>query len=189
MKRLWWAIGISLLLVGWQGMENSSDRPLKAEDHPFQRNIDGKVSESSTEETRVQVEPLTLIVVLKKHYRDGVTETTQEEETIWSMPDFWAEYAGWTVEEQEVGKIVFQRQVEDISPLTKSQGYFGLNKDGELAVFQGLPDHGEVIESFKPVPVKPLESKYKNKLKTGIKIKDFRHFEQVVQRVTEEEHA
>lgn len=96
------------------------------------------------------------------------------------MMDFWASYEGWRIENQELDRIVFQRQVEDISPLTKQHGYFGLNENGELAVFQGIPNEGKVMESFKPIPVKPLESKRIDVLKGGIKIKDSAHFEQVV---------
>lgn len=187
MKRWVWVLTLCLVVVGWQVSEQIQSEPLTAEDTSPQRIINGKAEKNAdTVKTLVKPEPLNLTVILKQHYIDGVTETTKKEETIWSMMDFWAAYEGWTVEEQDLDKVVFQRQVEDISPLTKQQGYFGLTKDGELAVFQGLPDHGKVMESFKPVPIKPLESKWKKELKTGIKIKDYRHFEQVVQQYSKQ---
>ncbi|TGB04189.1 BofC C-terminal domain-containing protein [Halobacillus salinus] len=137
--------------------------------------------------TLVKAEPLELTVVLNQYYLDGVTETTEVNETIWSMMDFWAEYEGWTLESQAVDRVVFSRKVEDISPLTKKQGYFGLTEAGELAVFQGLPSQGKVMESFKPVPVQPLESKRKLELEKGIKIKSYTHFKQVLERYSDQD--
>ncbi|QAS54707.1 bypass-of-forespore protein C [Halobacillus litoralis] len=178
---------MGLLVLSWAFVSNSQPEPLAAEDNSTQRIIQGKGSQSTdTVKTLVKPEPLKLKVILREHYIDGVTETTKKEETIWSMMDFWATYEDWTVEEQHIDTVVFQRHVEDISPLTKQQGYFGLTENGELAVFQGLPDNGKVMESFKPIPVKPLESKREKELETGIKIKDQRHFEQVLQQYSDE---
>ncbi|WP_244877749.1 BofC C-terminal domain-containing protein [Halobacillus kuroshimensis] len=169
-------------------LASCSPAVLEGKDHSLMRSVDQmeKGASEPSVETLVQAEPLELTIVMKEHYLDGVVETTTKKETIWSMVDFWASYEGWRVENQELDRIVFQRQVEDISPLTKQHGYFGLNEDGELAVFQGIPNEGKVIESFKPIPVKPLESKRIDVLKNGIKIKDSVHFEQVVHQYSEE---
>lgn len=158
--------------------------PKTVKDNTPQRTIQAK--EENAVKTLVKPEPLKLTVILKEHYIDGVMETTKKEETIWSMVDFWASYEEWTLEDQQLDRVVFQRKVEDISPLTKRQGYFGLTNDGELAVFQGVPNEGKVMESFKPVPIKPLESKRESELKDGIKIKNYRHFEQVVRQYSEQ---
>ncbi|GEN51944.1 BofC C-terminal domain-containing protein [Halobacillus faecis] len=189
MKR--WALivglAIGMAVLSWAMIDHTPQKTIK--DNTPQRVIQGKGSQSEAVVTLVKPEPLKLTVILKEHYIDGVTETTKKEETIWSMMDFWASYEGWTVEEQELDQVVFQRKVNDISPLTKQTGYFGLTEDGELAVFQGLPDQGKVIESFKPVPIKPLETKREKELKQGIKIKDHRHFEQVVRQFSKEEEV
>ncbi|MBX0358845.1 BofC C-terminal domain-containing protein [Halobacillus sp. Nhm2S1] len=189
MKR--WALivglAIGMAVLSWSMIDHTPQKTFK--DNMPQRVIQGKGSQSEAVATLVKPEPLKLTVILKEHYIDGVTETTKKEETIWSMMDFWASYEGWVVEEQELDQVVFQRQVDDISPLTKQTGYFGLTEDGELAVFQGLPDQGKVIESFKPVPIKPLETKREKELKQGIKIKDHRHFEQVVRQFSKEEEV
>lgn len=173
------------MLIGCQSNEMIDTKTNGAELSSL-RTIAGKADVDESVETLVRAEPLELTVILKEYYRDGVIETSKKEETIWSMLDFWNQYQGWTVESQDLETIVFQRQVNDISPLTEQQGYFGLTKDGELAVFQGDPDEGKVIESFKPVPVKPLESKRETKLENGIKIKDYQHFEQVLHQYSQE---
>lgn len=161
--------------------------PKTVKENTPQRTI--QVKEENAVKTQVKPEPLKLTVILKEHYIDGVMETTKKEETIWSMMDFWASYEEWTLEDQQLDKVVFQRKVEDISPLTKQQGYFGLTNDGELAVFQGIPNEGKVMESFKPIPIKPLESKRESELKDGIKIKNYRHFEQVVRQYSEQDEV
>ncbi|WP_226583337.1 BofC C-terminal domain-containing protein [Halobacillus litoralis] len=187
MRRRIWVLGVILgiALMYWPYSIYTSTNPVQ--ENASQREIQAKeTSNSKALETLVKPEPLKLTVILKEHYIDGVTETTKKEETIWSMMDFWSSYEGWMIEEQNLDRIVFQRQVEDISPLTKQQGYFGLTEDGELAVFQGIPNEGKVIESFKPIPIKPLESKRINELENGIKIRDYRHFEQVVHQYSDE---
>ncbi|WP_373562357.1 BofC C-terminal domain-containing protein [Halobacillus litoralis] len=173
-------------ITGWllvcMVLASCSPAVLEGQDHSLMRSVEKteKGTSEASVETLVQAEPLELTIVMKEHYLDGVVETTTKQETIWSMMDFWASFEGWRIENQELDRIVFQRQVEDISPLTKQHGYFGLNENGELAVFQGIPNEGKVMESFKPIPVKPLESKRIDVLKGGIKIKDSAHFEQVV---------
>ncbi|MEC3882607.1 BofC C-terminal domain-containing protein [Halobacillus sp. HZG1] len=189
MKRWAWIVGLTIgvTVLSWSMIDQTPQKTFK--DNTPQRVIQGKQEQIESVETLVKPEPLKLTVILKEHYIDGVTETTKKEEIIWSMMDFWASYEGWTVEEQQLDKVVFQREVDDISPLTKQTGYFGLTEDGELAVFQGLPDQGKVIESFKPVPIKPLETKRENELKQGIKIKDHRHFEQVVRQFSKQDEV
>ncbi|KHE69374.1 BofC C-terminal domain-containing protein [Halobacillus sp. BBL2006] len=176
-----WILGVLITFVGWQLFTMQQEGPVTANDLSYQRTIEEKATiDHDTVPTLVKPEPLKLKVILKEHYMDGVIATTTQEETIWSMVDFWARYKGWTVEDQQLDQVVFKRDVKDISPLTKQQGYFGLTKDGELAVFQGEPGNGKVIEAFKPIPIKPLESRRKTELKSGIKIKNFDHFEQVL---------
>ncbi|RWZ59958.1 bypass-of-forespore protein C [Halobacillus fulvus] len=166
---------ILMIVSGCQQVTNPKDLP-------GQRKVELEEKMSSSVPTLVQASPLELKVVLKEYYIDGVVEITNQKETIWSMMDFWAAYDGWTVEEQTKDQIVFQRQHDDLSPLTKKAGYFGLTPNGEIAVFQGLPVHGKIIESFKPVPLKPMESRRKSILEDGIKIKDREHFQQVLNR-------
>ncbi|MCA0969955.1 intercompartmental signaling factor BofC [Halobacillus litoralis] len=186
MLRLVGTILLLLTVVGCQEGMESNDLPF-AQKGQVERSMIPSSEKVNAVSSRVNAEPLELTVELNKHYLDGVTETTKIQETIWSMMDFWAEYEQWTIESQELERIVFSRQVEDISPLTKKQGYFGLTDNGEIAVFRGMPGNGEVIESFKPIPVKPLESKRRQELEKGIKIQDFRHFQQVLEQLSTKE--
>ncbi len=183
-----WVLGVSILLTSfaiWQFADGEKELIRPAHDVSMQRPLKAESVEAVP--TLVKEDPLELKVILKTHYMDGVTETTTKLEKIWSMMDFWAEYEGWTVADQQLDRVVFQRQLTDISPLTKQQGYFGLTPDGELAVYYGEPEEGKVIESFKPIPIKPLESKRKILLEDGIKIDNVKHFQQVLKQYTKKQ--
>ncbi|MGP4041728.1 BofC C-terminal domain-containing protein [Gracilibacillus sp. D59] len=114
-------------------------------------------------------DPLTIELTLEKQYIDGNIETEHVEETIASMEDFWAEYQEWQVMEQEEGFIRFRKEVDDISPYLKANGYFGL-KEGQLTIFEGVPVHESAVQSFYQIDTKELETHLHEKLKEGIKI-------------------
>ncbi|UOQ93853.1 intercompartmental signaling factor BofC [Halobacillus shinanisalinarum] len=173
-----WIYGAMLILSFsvWQ-LTSVDDGSLTAEDIPTQRTLEKKAEAVSS---TVREEPVTFKVTTKKHYLDGVTETTKKQEVIWSMADFWVKYRDWTIVEHELEQMVFSKQVDEISPITEQKGYFGVTAEGELAVFQGTPSEGNIMKSFKPIPLKPLEAKRKLKLEDGIKITSSKHFQQVL---------
>lgn len=67
--------------------------------------------------------------------------------------------------------MVFRKQVDDISPLLKANGYFGITEDGVLTIFNGRPDQLRIIQSFFQIDIKKLESKKQEELLQGIPIK------------------
>ncbi|WP_456278140.1 BofC C-terminal domain-containing protein [Bacillus sp. AK128] len=114
--------------------------------------------------------PLTVTVILERVYLDGEVSEEVKEETIWSMEDFWAEYSSWQLIDQDEELIVFQKQIDDISPLLKANGYFGLTENGTLTIFNGKPNSDNVIQSFFQIDVSKLESRQHEELKKGIPI-------------------
>ncbi|WP_079530394.1 BofC C-terminal domain-containing protein [Halobacillus hunanensis] len=180
-----WIYGVMLILSFTIWQLSGTDETLTGEDVPKQRSVERKAEMVSSAPSHK--EPVTFHVITKKHYIDGVTEITEEQEVIWSMEDFWAKYSDWTIEEHELENMVFSKHVNKISPITEQQGYFGVTEDGELAVFQGTPNEGNVMESFNPIPLKPLEAKSKLILADGIKITSSEHFQQVISQYTEAE--
>jgi forespore regulator of the sigma-K checkpoint len=115
-------------------------------------------------------EPLKLQVVLQTHYLDGSLEEESKEVTVWSLQDFWAGYKDWKVIEQEEGKVVFRKYVEDLSPTVKQNGYIGINENNVLSIFNGKPVNNEVIKAFYEIDVGKLESYRMDQLKSGIKV-------------------
>ncbi|MDF0726788.1 intercompartmental signaling factor BofC [Cytobacillus sp. S13-E01] len=126
--------------------------------------------------------PLTVTVILERQYMDGEVSEEIVEETIWSMEDFWAQYENWQLVHQDEEQVVFQQKIDDISPLLKSNGYFGITDDGVLSIFEGKPDKStKVIQSFFQIDIEKLESHQHNQLKEGIRVDSKDHYVNIIE--------
>ncbi|WP_297991780.1 intercompartmental signaling factor BofC [Anoxybacillus sp.] len=122
-----------------------------------------------------------MTVILETVYMDGEVSEEIREETVTSMKDIWNKYKEWHLINMDDEQIVFQRYVDDLSPLTKA-GYFGLTKDGTLSIFEGKPgESSRVIQSFFQIDVKKLESHEQEKLKKGISVRSKRNYKRVIE--------
>ena len=119
-----------------------------------------------------EAKPITMNVILERKYLDGEISQESFEEKIISMEDFWAKYTGWQLIDMDTSHVVFREEVDDISPLLKANGYFGITDDGTLTIFNGKPDEENVIQSFFQIDVGKLESIKHAELKKGIPVKD-----------------
>ena len=130
-------------------------------------------SASLQEDHREQkkTEPLNMTVILERIYLDGEISEEVIKETCWSMENFWAKYDQWRLIDMNESTMVFRKQVNDISPLLKSNGYFGITNDGVLTIFNGRPNHLRIIQSFFQIDIKKLESHKQEELLQGIPIK------------------
>lgn len=125
--------------------------------------------------------PVQMTVILETVYMDGEVSEEIREETVTSMKDIWNKYKEWYLINMDDEQIVFQRYVDDLSPLTKA-GYFGLTKDGTLSIFEGKPgESSRVIQSFFQIDVKKLESHEQEKLKKGISVRSKRNYKRVIE--------
>ncbi len=134
-----------------------------------------------TSESLQEEGPLVIEVELRTNYADGVTTKQSVYETIWAMEDFWSQYADWQLVDQEEGKMVFERNFEDISPASKQNGHFGLTEDGVLTIFDGDPADEKVIQTFFQIDVGKLESQRREQLMDGIPVESWYQFEDVIQ--------
>jgi forespore regulator of the sigma-K checkpoint len=150
-----------------------------AEKNVNKSKIDDAQQNKSDEETFEVLGPLTLQVVLQRQFLDGEISEEVFDQTIWSMVDFWASYEDWQLIDQQKGKIIFRKNIHDISPLLKANGYFGIDIDGRVTIFNGMPSDEQVIQSFFQIDIEKLESTLKDELKEGIVIKTKGRFEQV----------
>jgi forespore regulator of the sigma-K checkpoint len=123
----------------------------------------------------------TVDVILERVYLDGEVSEEIKSETIWSMEDFWAGYAAWELVDMSEDQVVFRQSIDDISPLMKTNGYFGISDDGVLSIFNGKPGQSEIIQSFFQIDIKRLESKQHDELVKGIPVKSKQSYEQVIQ--------
>ncbi|RHW40835.1 regulator [Neobacillus notoginsengisoli] len=118
-----------------------------------------------------QTEPLHLKVTLEKVYVDGEVSQEQSYVSVASWEEFWAKYKNWAAVDVGKESVVLRKHVEDISPLLKANGYFGLNEEGVLAIFNGRPPYSQIIQSFFQIDVKKLESRKQVELQKGIPIR------------------
>jgi forespore regulator of the sigma-K checkpoint len=116
-------------------------------------------------------EPVTVEILRKCLYMDGEISEETVTETIYSMENFWAKYEDWQFVGMDNGQMVFQKQADDISPLLKANGYFGVTEDGILTIFNGKPYKSHIIQSFFQIDVGKLESRKREELIKGIRIK------------------
>ena len=114
--------------------------------------------------------PIQRTVILQRVYLDGEMSEEKIEETIISMDDFWRKYEKWLLVDQNDQELVFQTYVNDISPLLKGNGYFGIKSDGTITIFNGKPAEEQIIQSFFQIDLKKLESNKKMELQDGVKI-------------------
>jgi forespore regulator of the sigma-K checkpoint len=126
-------------------------------------------------------EPLKVTIILQRTYLDGEMSEEKVLETIWSMEDFWAKYDKWLLVDMEKDKAVFRQEIDDISPLLKANGYFGLSDEGVLTIFNGKPDGMNIIQSFFQIDLGRLESIKVNQLKQGIPIRNKQCYEEVLE--------
>ena len=81
----------------------------------------------------------------RRHLRGGITEQTKE-------------------------YIVLHKMENDISPLLKTNGYFGITQDGTLSIYNGKPADDKIIHTFFQIDVGKLEVYQQEELQQGIQI-------------------
>ena len=131
----------------------------------------GAASQIDSPQPQEKTEPLSMTVILERVYLDGEISQEVVHETCWSMENFWAKYDQWQLTDMDDSTMVFRKQVNDISPLLKANGFFGVTEDGVLTIFNGRPDHLRIIQSFFQIDIKKLESSKQEELIQGIPIK------------------
>lgn len=120
-------------------------------------------------------------ITLQSIFLDGeLTEEIIFKETA-SAEEVMKQYSEWELVKQTEKELIFQKQINDISPLLKANGYFGLTEDGVLSIFNGRPNDSDVIHSFFQIDVDMLEVKKQNELSNGIRINDKEQFQAVLE--------
>jgi forespore regulator of the sigma-K checkpoint len=133
--------------------------------------IIGSASQIDSPHTKETDKPLNMTVILERVYLDGEISQEVVHEKCWSLENFWAKYDQWQLTDMDESTMVFRKQVNDISPLLKANGFFGITENGVLTIFNGRPDQLRIIQSFFQIDIKKLESSKQEELNQGIPIK------------------
>jgi forespore regulator of the sigma-K checkpoint len=121
-----------------------------------------------------------ITILLQRVYVDGdISEEIYTTDKL-SLDYLLQKYEGWKLVDYDDEQITFQKHIDDISPIIKTSGYFGLGDDGTLKIFEGTPSEDKVIHSFFQMDTKKLQSYKKQQLKCGIRVKSKTTFEKVL---------
>ena len=148
---------------------------------------DSPAEKELQEEGQAVFAPLSMTVTLERVYVDGETSRETTTETIWSMEDFFAQYADFDIVYQSQNEMGFQAVIDDVSPVVKINGYFGLTDGGLLQLYEGLPEEEQVIQSFFYIDTDQLKAEQYQSLQVGVKVVDKEHYEQVLLELKEYE--
>ncbi len=128
-------------------------------------------------------------VLLVHKYVCGETEEERRKEVITSSDELLKRYTGWSLVSQKNDKYTFEKKVNDISAYCKKRGYFGINRDGELTLFDGLPEKGQVMQTFFQLNQKKLESSLPveelDLLRHGIHVNDIAEYNSIISTYSE----
>lgn len=133
--------------------------------------VTGFAEQMENHQNQQKSEPQQLTIILERIYLDGEISEEVVLDSYWSIENFWAKYDQWQLVDVDESTMVFRKQVDDISPLLKANGYFGITDDGVLTIYNGRPDPSRIIQTFFQIDVKKLESKKQEELIQGIPIK------------------
>jgi forespore regulator of the sigma-K checkpoint len=133
--------------------------------------LTGSAEKMEKHQEQQKSEPQQMTVILERIYLDGEISEEVVLDSYWSIENFWAKYDQWQLVDMDETTMVFRKQMDDISPLLKANGYFGITEDGVLTIFNGRPDRSRIIQSFFQIDVRKLESKKQEELIQGIPIK------------------
>lgn len=114
--------------------------------------------------------PQEIKVILQREYLDGELSEEKVTELFWTIEKFKNKYAGWKIIELTKNHIVLHKMENDISPLLKTNGYFGMTENGTLSIYNGKPEDDKIIHTFFQIDVGKLEVYQQEELQQGIQI-------------------
>ncbi|QQZ10739.1 BofC C-terminal domain-containing protein [Heyndrickxia vini] len=133
------------------------------------------------ESIEVSSTPNKKTIILERVYVDGEVSEEILYENVHSIQSVKNKYQDWQIVQMDEEQIVLQKKINDISPLLKANGYFGISDDGTISIFNGKPNNADIIQSFFQIDIKKLEGKKHEELKKGIPIKSKEDFDKVLE--------
>lgn len=123
------------------------------------------------ENAKVAANEEKLTVFLERVYVDGVVIQEVIRHADGPRQRILDNYDQWTLVKETENELVLRTYIDDISPLLKTNGYFGISVENILSLYEGKPNHStKVIQSFFQIDVEKLESYHREELKKGIRV-------------------
>ncbi|MFF2480532.1 BofC C-terminal domain-containing protein [Paenibacillus sp. NPDC058071] len=85
---------------------------------------------------------------------------------------------------QDGRSLTLEKRIEDLSEECRANAYFGMDRDGNLSLFEGEPKEEKVMRTFFQLDVKYMESSLSqdkvDQLTAGIKVNDIDEYNSVL---------
>jgi forespore regulator of the sigma-K checkpoint len=120
-------------------------------------------------------------VILQRVYVDGDVSEEIVTEKAKAPAEILEKYKKWRLVRWNGNRFVFQSRVDDISPLLKANGYFGITEQGILTIFDGKPENARIIHSYYQIDVDKLESRKRQQLIKGIPVRTKDRYHRVLE--------
>ncbi|WP_242145223.1 MULTISPECIES: BofC C-terminal domain-containing protein [unclassified Bacillus cereus group] len=144
----------------------------------YESNVRAAVTTPNVMEKEPQV-----TVLLERMYLDGEVSEEILTEKVANLEQLLQRYKDWQLVDRDDVQIILQKKIDDISPLLKTSGYFGVSDEGILQIFNGVPKNDNAIHSFFQIDMKKLKSYERAKLKRGIRIKSKERFVKTMEKM------
>ncbi|GGE42772.1 hypothetical protein GCM10011391_22000 [Pullulanibacillus camelliae] len=119
----------------------------------------------------IQVQAVSLSHIhMNTRYIDGISIQKTMDKHVLSLKDFLHQHPQWTLIKKTKTDVFLERKVDDLSPVSKAVGVLGLKNGNTLTLFNGSPEHNQIIQTFFQIDIHALQAKDFNRLKTGIPI-------------------
>lgn len=124
-------------------------------------------------------------VVLLRKYICGEETSMLGSYQASEIPGLWSAHPAWKASyRSDVPVLVFTEQVEDLSPTCKNHVFMGIDRNGNLSMFNGAPEQEQVIRTFFQLNIEYLESSLPEEtvrqLRKGIRISDYAEYNSVL---------
>lgn len=133
----------------------------------------------------VSREAVSRTVHLKTVYVAGEeVQTLPGERTPAQLKELIARHAGWSGWLSREGDLWLEQTVNDLSPLTKREAYFGVDEQGNLTLFMGPPASEKVMKTFFQLDMGSMKSSLPegiwDQLHQGIRVQDMEEYNSVL---------
>lgn len=123
-------------------------------------------------------------VTIQQHYFVGPITEEKLELTDSELEQWLSEHPEVEKVAEEGDQMVFRQMIADLSPIIKDQGYFALDEQGVLHLYQGEAKEENIIQTFFQVDIERLETSLPVEeymlLRKGIHISSLAEYNQVL---------
>jgi forespore regulator of the sigma-K checkpoint len=133
----------------------------------------------------VSREAVSRTVHLKTTYVSGEeVQTLPGVRTPAQLKELIAEHPGWSGWLSREGDLWLEQRINDLSPLTKKEAYFGVDEQGNLTLFKGPPSAEKVMKTFFQMDMGSMKSSLPEgsweQLHQGIRVQDIEEYNSVL---------